>query len=208
MTRIGASQVLGFGVSLALIGLAPIGAQAGEVFGGVYKHDMSFVRDIFGAEDKIYETGEDFELGWRSEKIESWDLLKHPSIYVMTQINDSGNTNQADIGLTWKSRPFSAKKFYIRPSFGLAIHDGRLSIPDPDEAGISQAEHDRRVALAMEPKNEYASRVLFNPQFSVGYDFSERTSVEISWVHISHGGLSEDTNQGQDNLGVRFNYRY
>ncbi len=195
-------------IGSACVGLVPIGAQAGEVFGGVYKHDMSFVRDIFGAEAKNYETGEDFEIGWRSEKMASWGKLKHPSLYIMTQINDSGNTSQADFGLTWKNRLFHSQKFYIRPSFGVAIHDGRLSIPDPYEVGISQEERNRRLGLAAEAKNEYSSRILFNPQLGVGYDISERSSIEIAWVHMSHGGLGKGTNQGQDNLGLRFNYRY
>lgn len=196
------------GISVMCTGLMTTGSHAGEVFAGVYKHDMSFVRDIFGAEAKNYETGEDFELGWRSDKVESLGWLKHPSIYVMTQLNDSKMTNQADIGFTWKNRLFHSQKFYIRPAVGLAVHDGRLKLPDPNEAGISVAEHDHRVAMSLDNRNEYALRVLFNPQLGIGYDISDRAAVEIAWVHMSHGGLSKDTNQGQDNLGIRFNYRY
>lgn len=199
---------------LMVSGVATESVQAGEVYGGVYKHDMSFVRDLTGSEEKIYETGEDFELGWRSEKIESWDYLKHPSIYIQTQINDSGNTNQVSVGLTWKATPFQDDRIYLRPGFGIATHDGRLTIPDPAEPGITPTEHDRRVALALEPKNEYGSRVLWNMQFGVGYDLSDSSSIEINWNHISHAFMplpkeaKGDSNQGQDNLGLRYNHRF
>jgi len=198
----------------SIAGLSASAAGAGEVYGGVYKHDMSFVRDLFGDEQKLYESGEDFELGWRSEKMEGWDLLKHPSLYVQTQINDAGNTNQISAGLTWKVKAFNSDNIYIRPGWGLATHDGRLSIPDPNEVGITPQEKARREALALEPVNEYGSRVLWNLQFGVGYDLSDNASIEINWNHMSHAFLMKadeskgETNQGQDNLGIRFNYRY
>lgn len=192
---------------------APPKPWGGEIYTGVYKHDMSFIRDLTGSASKLYETGEDFELGWRSEKT-GWRHLRHPSVYIQTQINDSGDTSQVSAGLTWKITPYDNKKIHLRPGFGLAVHDGRISIPDPTEPGITPEEHARRVALALDHKNEYGSRVLWNLQFGVGYDISEHNAIDINWNHISHAFMPlpkearGDSNQGQDNLGIRFNHRF
>jgi lipid A 3-O-deacylase len=66
------------------------------------------------------------------------------------------------------------------------VHDGK--IPRIDAGG-------RRVDLG--------SRILFEPEISVGYRVSRRVSAEAAWTHISNAQLFSKQNPGLDMMGVR-----
>ena len=56
-------------------------------------------------------------------------------------------------------------------------------------------------------RTDLGSRILFAPELGVGYQLSERMSLEATWVHLSHGQLFSRQNPGMDSLGVRLSYR-
>jgi hypothetical protein len=49
--------------------------------------------------------------------------------------------------------------------------------------------------------------VLFEPEIGIGFQASDRISVEGSWVHMSHAQLFGRQNPGMDNIGVRLNLK-
>jgi hypothetical protein len=51
------------------------------------------------------------------------------------------------------------------------------------------------------------SQVVFNPNFSLGYDLTHAVSAEISWEHYSNAGLG-GRNPGMDNWGARLVYHF
>jgi len=160
---------------------AASGAQAGEVFGGLYSHDLDIVTEA-GIEE-----GVDLELGWRGDRIESLRAIGRPSPYALVSLNSAGDTHFAAAGLSWKF----GKRVYVRPGIGLAIHTG------PDDNDFS----DDRI--------DFGSRILFEPEIGLGYQVNERMSVEASWVHLSHAKLfNRNQNPGLDTVGVRLNYRF
>ena len=53
----------------------------------------------------------------------------------------------------------------------------------------------------------FGSRILFEPELAVGYAIASRTSIEASWVHMSHATLFSRQNPGIDNFGVRLNLK-
>ena len=57
-------------------------------------------------------------------------------------------------------------------------------------------------------KLDLGSRVLFEPELSIGWKATERLSVEASWIHLSHAQLASRQNPGLGDLGVRLIYRY
>ena len=160
---------------------APTAAQAGEVFGGVYVHDVDTVLTKGG-----YERGADLQLGWRGEQVTGLSAIGGPSPYAFVSVNSAGDTNFAAAGLSWKI----GDPLYVRPGIGIAIHDG-------PERRIRDG---RRV--------DFGSRVLFEPEIALGYRVTEKVSVEASWVHLSHGQLFSRQNAGMDNFGIRLNYRF
>ncbi|HET7605642.1 MAG TPA: acyloxyacyl hydrolase [Sphingomicrobium sp.] len=91
--------------------LASAPAQAGEVFGGVYAHDVKLPTDKSGLEG-----GADLMLGYRGGSIGR--TLLQP--YVFGALNTAGETSYAAVGLSVKF----GRAIYFRPGLGIAIHNG------------------------------------------------------------------------------------
>jgi hypothetical protein len=162
--------------ALPLLALAAP-ASAGEIIGGVYAHDVKTPIDLRGIEG-----GVDFQIGWRGGRIHALDIVGAPSPHAFVAVNSEGRTNYAAAGISWKI----GRKLFFRPGIGLAVHTGRVEF-DPNQPGRG-----------------LGSRVLFEPEIGLGYQLTDRVSVEASWVHMSHGGLFSRQNPGIDNIGVRF----
>lgn len=160
--------------ALLLLGSAP--AYAGEVFGGLYVHDVKLPTDKSGIEN-----GMDVQLGYRGGSIGHTPLQP----YIFGALNTAGKTSYAAVGLSAKF----GHAIYIRPGLGIAIHTGSAEkFQDPTNDLI-----------------DFGSRVLFEPELAVGTQVSNRLSIEASWVHMSHAQLFGRQNPGIDNLGVRVN---
>jgi hypothetical protein len=153
-------------------------ANASELFGGIYAHDVKTPLDKSGVE-----SGADVEVGYRGGNIGLTPLQP----YVFGAVNTAGDTSYAAVGLSAKF----GHSIYIRPGLGLAIHTGSAkNFQDPTNNKI-----------------EFGSRVLFEPEIGVGTQLSDRLSVEASWVHMSHAQIFGRQNPGIDNLGVRLNLK-
>lgn len=162
--------------AIAIAGTAP--AHAGEVFGGLYAHNVN-TPISFGSP----EGGVDIQLGYRGSGITGLKLEP----YIFGALNTKGDTSYAAIGL---SRKFG-DRIYIRPGIGLAIHTG------------SAAKFDN----PFNDKIEFGSRILFEPELGIGARISERMTIEASWVHMSHATLFARQNPGIDNIGARLSFR-
>ena len=160
----------------AMLALATTPAHAGELFGGVYAHDVKLPTDKSGVEN-----GMDLMVGYRGGGIAHTPLQP----YIFGALNTSGDTSYAAVGLSAKF----GGSVYIRPGLGLAIHTG-------------SAENFQDLA---NDKIDFGSRVLFEPEVAVGAQINGRLSIEASWVHMSHAQLFGRQNPGIDNLGVRLN---
>lgn len=100
------------GSSVALLALAlPAAANAGELFGGIFVHDVKTPLDKSGIEG-----GADIILGYRGGAIGHTPLQP----YVFGALNTAGETNYAAVGLSAKF----GRSIYIRPGLGIAIHTG------------------------------------------------------------------------------------
>jgi lipid A 3-O-deacylase len=156
----------------------PQPARAGELFGGVYVHDVKTPLDKSGIEG-----GADVQLGWRGGRIGSTPLQP----YVFGALNTAGDTSYAAAGLSARF----GKRLFVRPGVGIAIHNGsakRFQDPTSD-------------------KIDFGSRVLFEPELGIGFDVNGRMSIEASLVHMSHAQLFSRQNPGIDNFGARLTLR-
>ena len=90
---------------------APSAAHAGELFGGLYVHDVDTPLTKSG-----FEGGADIQLGWRGNRIGRTPLQP----YVFGAVNTAGETSYAAAGLSAKF----GDRLFIRPGLGLAIHSG------------------------------------------------------------------------------------
>ena len=159
----------------------PTAAHAGELFGGVYVHDVKLPTNLSGLE-----SGMDLQLGYRGGTL--FRLLRAPvQPYGFVAVNTSGNTSYGAIGLS--ARFPLGSQLYFRPGIGIALHTG-------------SAGHFYRT-----DKIAFGSRVLFEPELNLGAQVNDRLSIEASWVHMSHAQLRGRENPGIDNLGVRLNLK-
>lgn len=159
--------------------LIPTSASAGELFGGIYAHDIDSPLSASGVE-----SGADIQLGWRGGQIAGTPLQP----YVYGSVNTDGETNYAAAGLSAKF----GKKVYVRPGLGVAVHTGSArNFQDPSNSKV-----------------EFGSRILFAPELGLGVQLNDRLSVEASWVHLSHAQLFGRQNPGIDNVGVRVNFGF
>ena len=151
-------------------------ASAGELFGGVYVHDIDSPLTKSGIEQ-----GADIQLGYRWGKIGRTPLEP----YVFGAANTSGETHYAAAGLSAKF----GDHVFIRPGIGIAVHTGA----DDD--------------FNRTDKISFGSRVLFEPEVSLGVRLSRRATIEASWIHMSHAQLFGKQNPGIDNVGVRLSWK-
>ncbi|MDB5668136.1 MAG: hypothetical protein JWL74_1086 [Alphaproteobacteria bacterium] len=164
----------------AIAALAGEPAHASEVFGGILAHDIDSPLTLGGRED-----GADFQLGWRGDRIRALGFIGAPSPYVFGSLHSGGDTHFAAAGVSWRI----GGRLFVRPGIGLAVHSRRND-------GVADG-----------LRTDLGSRVLFEPELGIGYQVSDRVSIEASWVHISNAQLLSRQNPGMDSIGIRLTYR-
>lgn len=175
-------------------------AAAGEVFAGVYAHDVDD-----GISYGQFEDGAQIVVGARTTALDELKFLGRPRVHLLAGVNTSGGTNYVATGLAWRFD--ISERLYVQPGIGVAVHDGRVNLPSPDEPGLSPEERLKR-QRDFQTKLDLGSRVLFEPEFSIGWKATRRLSVELSWIHVSHAKLADDYNPGLGDVGIRLLYRY
>ncbi len=162
------------------VAACPAAASAGEVFGGIYAHNVDTPLSLGGH----VEGGADFQLGWRGDRIGNTPLQP----YVFGAVNSAGHTHYAAVGLSAKF----GRTLYVRPGLGIAVHSGSA-------ADFENPAND---------KIEFGSRVLFEPELGIGVQLTPRVSAEANWIHMSHAQLFGKQNPGIDNIGVKVNVAF
>jgi hypothetical protein len=175
-------------------------AAAGEVFAGVYAHDVDD-----GVSYGKFEHGAQLVIGARTTALDELHMLGRPRVHLLMGINTDGDTDYVAAGLSWRFR--FARRFYAEPGIGLALHDGKVNLPSPYEPGLTPQQRLERLH-DYQTKLDLGSRVLFEPELSLGYRATDRLSVELSWIHMSHGRLAGSYNPGVADIGLRLLYRY
>jgi len=192
----------------AALGFAAAPAMAGEAFVGVYKHDVTFIGNAVGLGAAGREDGVDVHLGYRTNKLENLTWLGKPQVHAMVSINSKNTSNFVAAGFDWKIDFGQPGGFYLRPGMGLAYTDGKAGLPPANAPGLSQAEIDRRTYLYYH-RIDFGSHVLFEPELALGYQVSDKVSVELSYTHLSNGQIfHQGKNQGLDDAGVRLVYAF
>ena len=162
-----------------------------EIRGGVLKHSIA---SVIGKNNK--ETGIDANMEVLFNSPDWLGFLWSPRPHLGGSFNTSStNTDLAYAGLTWEWQFW--RSMFFNFSFGGAIHNGELEydagVPFPADAGRHR---------------EFGCRVLFRESFELGWIFAKRHGVSAMWSHYSHGGICGGQNEGLDNAGIRYGYRF
>jgi len=140
----------------------------------------------------------DIQLVYRSAPLTK--ALK-PRMTARLQVNTDGRTSFASVGAEWRQHVLNGR-VYGQVGIGLTIHDGYRFTPDPFVAGLSAAEVARRFDLFAN-RTSFGSRVLFNPNLSIGVRLNERWAVEAALEHFSHAQIFSKQNPGINSVGIR-----
>ena len=140
----------------------------------------------------------DFQLVFRSAPLAG--ALK-PRLTAKVQVNTDGRTNFASIRTEWRQHILEGR-IYGQAGIGLTIHDGYRYTPDPFVPGLAMREAERRYDIYM-TRTALDSRVLFNPNLSVGVKLNDRWALEAVFEHFSHRQLFSNQNPGLNNIGIR-----
>ncbi|MFQ5955450.1 MAG: acyloxyacyl hydrolase [Kiloniellales bacterium] len=111
-----------------------------------------------------------------------------PRPHVGVSVNTAGDTSFLYSGLTWTWDITDG--LFLDLSFGGTVHNGWLGTHEPDP--------DRRLL---------GSRLLFRESAELGYRFLDHHSLSLMLDHVSNAGLV-DRNQGNDDIGLRYGYRF
>ena len=127
------------------------------------------------------------------------DFAFSPKPFIMGSVNTDGNTSYGGVGLEWDWEFVDG--WHIEPSFGYVLHDGAIDLPYPSGDPRNQAFTDNNVLMG--------SKDVFRSSLALTLDFSEDWGAQVIYEHLSHGQiLGSGRNQGLDELGVRFVYRF
>ncbi len=162
-----------------LVTATPACAGMSELRLGLLDHDIGFLGH--GKEGGI-----DVNAELLFESPSFLEAVWAPRPHVGLSVNTTGDTSQLYAGLTWTWEPVN--RLFVDVSLGGAVHNGELS----DSSG---------------ERKELGSRVLFRESLSLGYRLDDRNSLSIYFDHESNASLA-DNNEGLNNLGVRWGYRF
>jgi len=177
-----------FRLLLPLIGIA-IGASAPahaadgilyEVKGGVLAHDVPDLWSGTRLERGVTVNG---EVAFAPSVDVLWGTIR-PA--VGGSLATDGGTSYAYADLHWQIGGPAGLFFGI--GIGGAVHDGKLGPTAPDQKALG-------------------SRVLFHVPIEAGIEFADHYRVSVYFEHVSNGYFASP-NEGLDNLGVRFGYRF
>lgn len=140
----------------------------------------------------------DIQLMYRSAPL---GFALKPRLTARLQVNTAGATNFASLGAEWRQHVLKGR-VYGQIGIGLTLHDGYRLTPDPRAPGLTQSELVRRIEIDS-TRTSFGSRVLFNPNLSIGVRLNARVAVEAALEHFSHASLFSAQNPGINNLGLR-----
>jgi len=206
-----------FGAAMALVSVPAVAQEptaaavrnAAEVAVGVFEHGSNF-HPLGGKlffdnppPGVIYEGEEengtvDVQLVYRSAPL---TFLLKPRLTAKAQINTGGRTSFASVGAEWRQHAFK-RRVYVQGGIGVTIHDGYRFTPDPFAPGLTIDEARRRYDLYLN-RVSFGSRILFNPNASIGVRINPRWAAELAWEHFSHRQMFSEQNPGIDHVGLR-----
>lgn len=157
----------------------------GEGWLGVFVHDAPV-----GIAACCFEHGADIQAGLRTGPLVTVPGFGDLRVYALGSANTEGGVPFAAAGAAWRW-PIGTTGFYVQPGLGAAVQFG------------SDAKYQVR------PDKLYlGSRVLFQPELSVGWRASPRWGLEATYLHLSHAQLAGRQNPGLDDVGVRAVYAF
>ena len=195
----------------AAVALAPVTAAAQdgsrmngpEIGVGVLDHGVRWIEGVpkrLAFAEGLEEGGtSDVQLVYRSRPVAPRAL--NPRLTAKLQINTNGRTSFASVGAEWRQHVLR-DRLYGQIGIGLTVHDGYVNPVDPFAFPPGSPEFLRRYDIYAK-RTAFGSRVLLNPNISLGVRLDRRWAVEAAFEHFSHNNWFGKQNPGIDTVGIR-----
>ena len=189
---------------------SPLPDWISEVKVGLLTHDSKMAQDndhLYHIWEMRKEQGLDLNLEALFNGPDFFHYIGSPRIQLGTNLSLAGDTSYVYSGLDWQYK--FQNDIFLGANFGLAVHNGTTSLSQIDKSTgtITTAS-----SFAYNSEKKFGTRTLFHFGPEIGYMLDEHNSLSLNWEHISNGEIisrsSRNANEGEDNLGIRYGYRF
>tara|TARA_B100001123_G_scaffold259009_1_gene288614 strand:- start:378 stop:959 length:582 start_codon:yes stop_codon:yes gene_type:complete len=158
-----------------------------EVKQGVLAHD----RGWFGKNREGFGPDYNFELMFNDSKFLKF-LGSPKPILGLTQTSTGGSSLYYG-GITWDKN--ISKNWFVAGTTGIAYTNGLSKLPQGEEP-----KGDKKI--------QFGSKWLHRGAVEIGWNFYGNDTISLMFSHVSHGSMLDNKNQGMDEFGVRYGYRF
>ena len=158
-----------------------------ELKQGVLAHD----RGWFGTNREGFGPDYNFELMFNSPNFLRKIASPMP-ILGLTQTSTGGSSLYYG-GLTWDFN--ISKNWFFNATTGIAYTNGLTKLPQGQEP-----KGDKQI--------QFGSKWLHRGAIELGWNFYGKDSISLMFSHVSHGSMLDNKNQGMDEFGIRYGYRF
>ena len=158
-----------------------------EVKQGVLAHD----RGWFGKNREGFGPDYNFELMFNEPKILKKIGSPKP-IIGLTQTSTGGSSLYYG-GITWDTN--IGKNWFLSGTTGIAWTNGLSKLPKGQEP-------------TGDKKIQFGSKWLHRGAVEFGWNFYGNDTISLMFSHVSHGSMLDSKNQGMDEFGIRYGYRF
>ena len=158
-----------------------------ELKQGILAHD----RGWFGTNREGFGPDYNFELMFNSPSF--LDKVWSPKpILGLTQTSTGGSSLYYG-GITWDAN--ISKNWFVAVTTGIAWTNGLSKLPNGQEP-------------TGDKKIQFGSKWLHRGAVELGWNFYGNDTISLMFSHVSHGSMLDNKNQGMDEFGIRYGYRF
>ena len=158
-----------------------------EVKQGVLAHD----RGWFGTNREGFGPDYNFELMFNSPNFLKKVGAPKP-IIGLTQTSTGGSSLYYG-GITWDWN--ISQNWFLTGTTGIAWTNGLSKLP---QGQVPTG--DRKI--------QFGSKWLHRGAVELGWNFYGNDTISLMFSHVSHGSMLDEKNQGMDEFGIRYGYRF
>ena len=173
-----------------------------EVKQGILAHD----RGWFGKNREGIGPDYNFELMFNSPNILKKIWSPKP-VLGLTQTSTGGSSLYYG-GITWDAN--ISKNWFVTGTTGIAYTNGKRKLQKGAVPGGDQCPRYPKFCAEDDPdkKIKFGSKWLHRGAVEVGWNFYGNDTISLMFSHVSHASLLSDKNQGMDEFGIRYGYRF
>ena len=158
-----------------------------ELKQGLLAHD----RGWFGTNREGFGPDYNFELMFNSPRFMNRFWSPKP-ILGLTQTSTGGSSLYYG-GLTWDFK--ISEKWFFSGTTVIAYTNALTKL-------------DKGAVPTGDKKIQFGSKILHRGALELGWNFYGKDTISLMFSHVSHGSMLDEKNQGMDEFGIRYGYRF